>query len=108
MKENYSCLNVATPGNEPGSVSSKNKAINSVGDGLNMGQNSPNVSSLKRTYDRETLADKYESVARSKMFNTDMPKKVFIPTTLVIVICNFITVSCTYLTLSCMNNQVHR
>lgn len=52
MTENYSCLNVATPGNEHGLVSSKNKAINSVGDGLNMGRNNSNV---------------------SKMFNTDIP-----------------------------------
>ncbi|PWA62254.1 hypothetical protein CTI12_AA365650 [Artemisia annua] len=49
MTENYSCLNVATPGNEPGSVSSKNKAINSAGVGLNVGRNSPNVALTHRT-----------------------------------------------------------
>ncbi|PWA89064.1 phosphoenolpyruvate carboxylase 2 [Artemisia annua] len=40
---------------------------------LDMGGNSPNVSALKRTYDRDILADKYP-VAGSKTFNIDFPK----------------------------------
>ena len=62
---------MATPGNEPGSVPSNNKAISSLGDGLDMGRNSPKVSALISTYDHEILADKYPG---NKTFNIDLPK----------------------------------